>query len=245
MRRSWVIAAALVAVAASPCAAGAQQRDAALESGSIVGSTYAVDPLWVPTPEGFTFELRVGGYQPSFGGRFSENFGGDIGPFIGAELDIHIWRVPYLGPLAVGLSFGWAEWDGAGRRAGTSQASGRTGLSMINFNALAVWRIDGLARHLHVPIVLTGKIGPDFGYWETGESRTIGTGFSIGLRWAAQIALELDFLEPRAARRLDDEWGINHTEIFFELFGSTMGEHTTQLELGTPLAWVVGLGMTF
>ncbi|UJR80302.1 MXAN_2562 family outer membrane beta-barrel protein [Sandaracinus amylolyticus] len=244
MRSYFACGAALVALALHPSSVSAQQ-DAALEDGSIVGSTFAVDPLWVPTPEGFTLELRIGGYQPSFGGQFDEVFGGDLGPMIGAELDVHVWRVPYLGPLAVGVSAAWAEWDGPGRVVGTGEQSGRTGLSLINFNALLVWRIDGLARYVDVPIILTGKVGPDFGYWESGEGSTTGTGFSFGIRWAAQIALELDFLEPRAARRLDDEWGINHTEIFFEAFGSTMGEHMTQLELGTSFAWAVGLGFTF
>lgn len=244
---SWLAGA--IALLAIPMSASAQaDTDAAHEDGSLVGSSYAVDPRFVPSSEGFTFELRVGGYQPDLGAAFGATFGGDLGPFIGAELDVHMFRIPYIGPLAIGASFGWAEWDGPATAAtGGTTNVGSTGLSLVNMNLLLVLRIDGLARHLDVPLILSAKVGPDFGYWQTGAGGTTqAEGWSIGLRWAAQVALELDFLDPRSARRLDDEWSINHTEIFFELFGSTMGQWSdNQLPMGTGLAWVAGLGFVF
>ncbi|MDQ3034762.1 MAG: MXAN_2562 family outer membrane beta-barrel protein [Myxococcota bacterium] len=247
MSARWLSCAALVALLAPPTISSAQDRDASHEDGSIVGSSYAIDPVFVPSSEGFTLELRMGGYQPSLGASFGATFGGDLGPFIGAELDVHLFRIPYIGPVAIGASFGWAEWSGNATAATGETSVGTTGLSLVNMNLLAVLRIDGLARYLDVPMVFSAKIGPDFGYWQTGAGGTTqAEGWSIGLRWAAQAALELDFLEPRAARRLDDEWGINHTEIFFELFGSTMGQWSdSQLPIGADLAWVAGLGFTF
>lgn len=248
---------ALVALLAVACGAGLPARvgaqveegeDASQEDGELVGSSYAINPIYTPSPEGFTFELALGSYRPDLGAAFNNSFGGDLGPYLHAELDVHIVRIPYVGPLAVGGSFGWAEWDGPATAAtGDGTNVGSTGLSLVNFNLLLVLRIDVLARRLDVPLVLTGKIGPDFGYWQTGAGGTTqADGWSIGLRWAAQAALELDFLEPRAARRLDDEWGINHSLIFFELFGSTMGQWSDdQLPMGTGLAWVAGLGFTF
>lgn len=242
------LAGAALAGAAMPAAhARAQQRDAALESGSVVGSTYAVDPIYVPSDEGFTFELRIGAYRPDLGAAFQSTFGGDLGPYLGVELDGHLFRIPYIGPVAIGGSFGWAEWDGAATAATGGTNVGSTGLSLVSLSLLAVLRVDGLARYLELPLVLSAKLGPDVGYWQTGAGGvTQADGWSVGLRWAAQAALELDFLEPRAARRLDDEWGINHTEVFFELFGSTMGQWANdQLPMGTSLAWVVGIGFTF
>lgn len=245
MIRSIPIWIALAAIA--PAGAGAQ--DAAREEGSIVGSDYAVDPLFEPSPEQFTAELRIGAYRPDLGPAFESSFGGDLGPQIGAELDVHIWRIPFIGPIAGGVSFSWVEWNGAARVVDTTAGTnvGQTGMSLINFNALLVLRVDGLARHLEVPLVLTGKVGPDFGFWSTGtEGITQADGWSVGLRWAVQAALELDFLELRAARRLDDEWGINHSYLFFELFGSTMGQWSSDmLPVGTSLAWCAGLGFTF
>lgn len=250
-RRLVVLGALVTALVATAIAATprASAQDAAREEGSVVGSDYAVDPLFEPTPEQFTAELRMGAYRPDLGDAFQASFGGDLGPLLGAELDVHVWRIPYVGPIAVGASFGWAEWNGAATvvmgSAGTNV--GETGLSLVNFNLLLVLRADVLARSLDFPLILTGKVGPDFGYWQTGTAgRTDADGWSVGLRWAAQVALELDFLEPRAARRLDDEWGINHSEIFFELYGSTMGQWSSDmLPMGTGLAWVAGLGFTF
>lgn len=240
-------ASGLALALAFPATSRADDSDAAHEDGEIVGSSYAVDPLFVPSSESFTVELRAGAYRPSLGRAFEDSFGGDLGPMIGAELDVHIFRIPYIGPVAIGASFGWAEWDGPAIAESGGGNVGSTGLSLVNMNLLAVLRIDGLARHLDIPFVFSAKIGPDVGYWQTGSGgRTQADGWSVGLRWAAQAALELDFLEPRSARRLDDEWGINHSEIFFELFGSTMGQWSNdQLRMGTGLAWVAGLGFTF
>lgn len=242
MKRVLAIAIAI----ALPSAAKAQQTMSESDSTALVGSDFAVDPIFVPSVEQFTAELRVGSYRPDLGEAFQSSFGGDLGPQLGAELDVHIVRIPFVGPLAGGVSFSWVEWNG-NVRSSSGMNLGGTGMSLINFNALLVLRADALARYLEVPLVLSGKLGPDIGFWATGtEGITQADGWSVGLRWAAQIALELDFLEPRAARRLDDEWGINHSEIFFELFGSTMGQWSSDmLPVGTGLAWAAGLGFTF
>lgn len=246
---SLIVSTAIVAAGLSLASPSVSAQDVAREEGAIVGSDYAVDPMFEPSPEQFTAELRIGGYRPELGTAFQSSFGGDIGPMLGAELDVHIWRIPFVGPLAVGASFGWAEWSGAARVVtGTPTANvGQTGLSLVNFNLLLVLRIDVLARQLDFPLILSGKVGPDVGYWQTGTSSgSDADGWSVGLRWAAQAALELDFLEPRAARRLDDEWGINHSAVFFELYGSTMGQWSgDMLPVGTNLAWTAGLQFTF
>ena len=167
---------------------------------------------------------------------------------LGFEYDVHIVRIPYVGPIGVGVGFGWAEWSGPARaQVGDVSSGGDVGdstLWTIPISLLAVLRVDALSRYLDVPLILTGKIGPDIGYWQVNNG-SHADGVSIGLRWAAQLALELDFFDRRAARRLDDEWGINHSEIFFELYGSGMGDWNGRLPIGTDLAWAVGLGITF
>ena len=166
---------------------------------------------------------------------------------IAAELDYHLFRIPYLGPILIGARLGWVEWTGRARAADGNTNVGDTGLSLVPITALVGWRIDGLARHLHFPLIFTPKFGLDMGYYQTGTSGvTQQDGWSVGLMYGAQIALELDFLDVRAAQHLDEEWGINHTEVFFELFGSTMGSFTDrQLPLGSGLAWAAGLGFNF
>lgn len=202
--------------------------------------------LFAPSPENFTLELRAGAYQPNLGSA-SSVFNGDLGPLVAVELDYHAFRIPYVGPIFIGGRVGWVEWTGDATSTSGATNVGSTGLSVVPFSALVGVRIDTLARNLSIPFVFTPKLGFDFGYHQTGTSGvTSHDGWSVGIGWGAQVALELDFLEPRSARRLDEEWGINHTQLFFELMGSTMGTFSNrQLPVGADLAWSAGLGFVF
>jgi hypothetical protein len=196
------------------------------------------------SPEWFAFELRVGGYQPDgtngFDEAFAASFGGDIGPMVGLELDFYPVRIPYVGQLGLGFRFNWARYTGAAQAADGSTSTQEQKFRLFALPALAVLRVDVLARELDIPLVLVGKIGFDtvISTIENG-SRTVHEGIEFGLHWGAQAALELDFINPRRAASLDSEWGINHTYLLFELFGNTVGFG------GANLAWTLGLGMTF
>ncbi len=197
------------------------------------------------SPENFALEIRVGGYQPDGSGGFDESFessfGDEIGPMVGLELDFYPYRIPYVGLIGVGIGFNWAKYTGPA--IGTdpdAEVSQQQKYRLFSFPAMAVLRIDVLARDLNVPVVFVGKIGLDtvLSRIDNGSTRT-HSGTSFGIRWGAQVALELDFINPNRARSLDDEWGINHTYLLFELFGSSASFG------GSNLAWTLGLGMTF
>ncbi|MBZ0115943.1 MAG: hypothetical protein K8H88_03030 [Sandaracinaceae bacterium] len=202
-------------------------------------------PSYQPTPGHFALELRVGQYFPGTSG-WSGAFGGDAGPMLAFELDYFPWRIPYIGLIGVGAGLGWSQWEGAGMTTSGTQAEQTVVFEMIPITTGLVLRVDVLARELRIPLVLTGKAGFDFAYWVTGTGGVADSGgWAIGPRFAGQAALELDFLEPRAARRLDEEWGINHTEVFFEAYGSFAGALIgPQLDL-TGWGWSIGLGFTF
>jgi hypothetical protein len=226
----------------------AQQRQTRFDTPAY-GTEWSVTPQYQPSPETFTLELRVGAYTPAdLGAPYYITFGGNLGPMIGAELDGHIVRVPYLGPIVVGVAFGWANWSSAAQAPGfTGAPVGSTGMSLVMFTGLLGWRIDGLSREFDIPLVFTPKIGIDAGYWQTGlEGVTQGGGWTVGFHWGAQVALELDFLDRRAAHRLDNAWGINHSEIFFEILGAEIGPFSSSmLPLSTSFTWCAGLGFTF
>ncbi|MCS6799819.1 MAG: MXAN_2562 family outer membrane beta-barrel protein, partial [Myxococcota bacterium] len=201
----------------------------------------------IGSPERFAIELRLGTYEPDVGtGAFQETFGDDDGPLLALELDALPLRLPHVGLLGVGLGAGWTLYTGRGFESGSSnRVSERATLYLLAFPVLGVLRVDGLAREVGIPLLLVGKIGLDAIYWSSsvGE-RDEASGWSTGLRWAVQIGLDLDFFDRAAARALDEEWGINHTFLFFELFGSSAGGG---LPLGPDggLAWSAGLGATF
>jgi len=199
--------------------------------------------------ERFAFELKIGTYRTSGdavggGNAGYRYFRGDKGPLIQLELDVYAFRIPYFGSIGAGASFGWVRYEARAcltadcePNSNGGRATNKVKLRAFPITPMAVLRLDVLARDLGIPLVLVGKVGFDMFIYDINGAGG-GGGTTYGLRWAAQAALELDFINPRRARALDDQWGINHTYLLFELFGSTA-------EMADPFAWTIGLGMTF
>lgn len=209
--------------------------------------------LYRPSVEQFVLELRPFGMHFPNINAFDTYFSGDVGPLLSFELDYMPVRIPYVGMIGAGISAGWVNWEGSARTAGGAQTSEKTSLEMVPLALLLALRVDVLAREAKVPIVLTGKVGPDLFYWgsspgprdASGAVSSGEDGWSLGVRFAGKASLELDFLAPRDARRLDDEWGINHTELFFEGYYSLAGQFSRrQLDVG-GFGFTTGLGFTF
>ncbi len=199
-----------------------------------------------PSAEHFGLELRVGSYTPlNLGTTWTDAFGGDLGPMLGAELDYYPVRIRYLGMIGGGAGIGWSEWSGTAPAIPPSLQGEPESFMTMPIYIVAVLRFDTLARELGFPLVITPKVGLDIVYWTTGTAAMSQNGWSVGPRFAGKVSLELDFLEPRAARQLDEEWGVNHSEVFFEpwysMAGSLIG---SQLNV-SGWGWVAGLGFTF
>lgn len=202
------------------------------------------EPTNPASPERFALEFRFGPYTPSTGDTaFGSVFGGSS-LLVAAEFDVVPFRIRNVLTLGIGAGLGFTSYSGKALAPDGTPTSEDTSLSLVPMNLMAVLRIIALPRLLSIPFIFTGKLGADIVYWSSTTGKTQdGSGISPGLRWAVQAALELDFFEPRAARALDDEWGINHTFLYFELYGSTAGG--SSLPVGSPLAWALGLGMNF
>ena len=203
-------------------------------------------PQYRSSPEHFGLELRIGIYTPvNLGDTFTspDYFGGDVGPMMSFELHYFPFRLPLLGMVGVGVGLGWSQWD---TNAPGGTQGDRNVFEIITMRPFLVWRFDTLARELNVPLVITPKIGLDVAHWLTSTGGiTEGDGWALGPRFAGKLSLELDFLEPRAARQLDEEWGINHSEVFFELYYSMAGDLIGgQLPI-SGWGWAAGLGFTF
>ncbi len=202
----------------------------------------------IGSPERFTLSLNIGMYQPNVGNdAFDIIYQGEQGPYVGGEFHGLIYRIPYVGPIGLGLGVGWARYEAAACVDPPENCEERTDdedeFSLWPLTPMASLRIDVLARELNVPFVFTPKVGMDIIFYRnelSGDTQASGT--SLGFRWAVEIALELDFLERRAARSLDEEWGINHTFVFFQPFGSTAGG---DIPMGDSFAWTAGLGFVF
>jgi hypothetical protein len=177
-------------------------------------------PQIVDSPMWWAAELKLGPYRPD-NSQQQSSFGNDRGWLLALEFDITVYHIPYVGQLGVGAGWGWAQYDGKARLADGTKSGETTKLTLYPLSALGVLRIDALARNTVVPVIFAGKIGYDFVRWTTSTGKADDSnGLNKGLRWALQAGLELDFFDHQAARRLDEEWGINHTFLMFEYFDS-------------------------
>lgn len=227
MRRFAWLTAAIALFASAPAAA---QLDEELDN----------IPRDYSSTEGMALELRIGPYQPELP-AFERFFSDDDGLLLGLELDVIAFRIPKILYLSGGGIVSWAKYDGNAVDEATGEESAEeTQLEIFPLSLLAVARFDALARQLGIPLILTGKLGYTWMHWstETGGSDR-ASGWSVGLQYAGQLALDLDSFDQAAARVMDEEWGINHSFIFLEIHGF---EPTSEsLDLGDT-SWVAGLG---
>ncbi|MDD9942085.1 MAG: MXAN_2562 family outer membrane beta-barrel protein [Myxococcales bacterium] len=194
------------------------------------------------SPEQLLVELRVGPYVPDEPtGAFDEILGEDVGPLLELELDVIAYRLKDILYVTGGGALGWASFSEAALSAtDRSQTSEDTDLDLIPLSLLVGVRVDALPRLFEIPLIVTGKLGYSWVHWSasTGGFED-ASGVAHGFRWGLQGALDLDTFEPRAARAMDEEWGINHSYAFFELTGfSPSGD---SFEVG-GVNWVAGLG---
>lgn len=194
-------------------------------------------PVIIESPQWFAFEFKIGPYRPGEGEPFQQIFRNDRGWMLNLEVDVTVFHIPYAGQLNVAGGWGWGKYDGrAVGLDGMTSTGEATELTLYPLSALGVLRIDALARHTVVPLTFAGKLGYEWVRWKAetaGQDR--GDGFNKGVRWGAQAAIELDFFDMSSARRLDDDFGINHTFLLFEYYDSNTkgtGDRTFQFGLG-------------
>jgi hypothetical protein len=193
-------------------------------------------PILIDSDMWFAFELKVGPYQPGSSRSFERIFGNDKGWMLNLELDVTVLHIPWVGQLNVAGGWGWANYDAKSFAEDGSRSGEETEFTVYPLSALGVLRIDTLARNTVVPLTFAGKLGYEWVRWKatTGDN-TDGADFTRGLRWGAQAAFELDFFDRSTARRLDEDWDVNHTFLLFEYYESRTkgtGDRTFSIGLG-------------
>lgn len=209
------------------------------------------------SPQHWAFELRFGSYKPQVDDEFDTSpgpyetiFGNSGRLYLGFELDYQALRIPYVGTLGGGFSWGYTRMNGNGILTQSGQpAAEEVSLWIMPMYLAAVVRIDTLAEHTVIPLVPYAKVGVGYALWqstnELGTSRAndvLGRGTSYGLHTAGGVMLRLDMFDAHAARQLDNSVGVNHSYVFFEwmrngLDGFGAGD---VMQVGTS-TWVLGL----
>jgi hypothetical protein len=203
-----------------------------------------------PSREWFALSLGAGAYTPNVGNdSFRQIFGSEKGPLVTGGVDFRVFRIGDIAVLTAGAHMAWARYSASACAVTTAgldcdnRVDETSMLRLFPLSVLGGLTVDGLARKYRIPFYFTGRLGLDSVFYgtRTGGERD-AAGVSFGLRWEAEVALELDFIDRRSQRSLDDEWGINHTYLFARILGSTAA---SQLPVGTKFAWAAGLGFVF
>lgn len=198
-----------------------------------------VSEAWGGTPREYAIEARFGLYTPNVDSEFSGSgtkpqafvFGNKRRPMWQLEFD---WEfLQEFGTLAVGGVIGYYKENAQACKQielkldpNTCVRSGdNTSLRLIPLALLLIYRLDEAAERWKIPLVPYGKIGLNYTIWTiTNGNGDVadaagghGQGGTMGWQAAVGLSLQLDFLDPGAARGFDADAGVNHTYAFFEL----------------------------
>jgi hypothetical protein len=198
---------------------------------------------WGGSPREFAIEARFGLYAPAIESESSvgSKTGVSANPqsFIFGSQKRPMWQLEFdweflqaFGTLSLGAVVGYYKENAQACKQSTltdtvcDRSGDNTSLRLIPLAALIVYRFDVLAEHWKIPLVPYGKAGLNYTIWTitngNGEVATSpdggrGQGGTMGWQATVGLALQLDFVDPSAARGFDADAGVNHTYAFFEL----------------------------
>ena len=236
----------------------ARAQDFAQEASVVEGETYNR----YKSPQRFAFELTFGPYRPDIDGEFDgartpykDYFGSGQNLLTRVELDYQFWH--RYGSIAAGLGIGYFSVTGTAPIANMpGTASGdQSQLKVVPVSLSAVYRFDYFLQERGFPLVPFGKLGLDWAYWQNTDgngniadagSGGHGRGGTLGWHVAGGIALVLDFLDPDASHDFDQDLGVNHTALTFEVYHadiSGLGQ-ANRLHVGDT-NWTLGLLLEF
>ena len=220
------------------------------------------------SPQYFAFEFKLGPYKPNIDSEFdgaaspyADLFGDSSALLFRGEFDVQFVRL--AGSLGIGFSAGYArdsaaalvDTGGTGTPSDSSERSaGTTKIELVPISLLAVYRFDWLARRLSIPLVPFAKAGFNYTIWriKRGDGSTASvdgddaSGGSAGFQFNLGMALQLDVLEPSAAKTLDSDMGINHSYVFIELVHCTADGFGSDEKLNVgDTTWQAGLAFEF
>lgn len=199
-------------------------------------------------------EVRLAPYRPRIDPAndgstpWRETFGTEKLVMLGGELDVQLAHVPHFGSLALGGLFGHTSASAEViTTTGTGKKKETASFDLWLLAALAVVRLDVVARETTVPLVPYAKVGAVTGLWShSGSPRAtklaIGRGRSSGMLYAVGVMFLLDALDRRAARTLSLEQGMKHAYLFFEYTHVAIPGTARAVPVGDA-TWTLGLAL--
>ncbi len=212
---------------------------------------------WVWTLASKAVELRFGPYDPQLDEgtaepTLSDFFGSDKRYQLGLELDWRFAEIRSIGSVAAGFGIGYTRRTGPDPAAEDGSQLQDRRMRLLPMHVALVFRLDSLMQQLEFPLVPYGKLGVGYVHWSIGrkgssdelgavERVSRGSGDAVGLYSALGGMLLLDIFDESAARKLDEQVGIENSYWFLEWSKSSL-EDDNGFALGAS-SWVTGLAL--
>ncbi len=202
-------------------------------------------------------ELGGGPYIPDvddeFGverGPYRRIFGGAPAPMFRLHVGKTIFQSRTLGALEVGFKTGfWSKGgralDPAGRPTGD-----RARFTIVPSSLTLTYRADFVYEQFRVPLVPYGRLTAErYNWWTSKEDKWTERGATNGWSGTVGVGLVIDWMDPDAARDLENETGIAHTILYFDVTKSKVddfgSDESWDLSEKNSLFWSTGLMVVF
>jgi hypothetical protein len=215
------------------------------------------------SPQRFSFEARFGPYSPDIDaslpdvrggqGPYAATFGSESRFYTEFEFDWQAFRF-YVGSFGVGGAAGIFSATAKALAEDSSQRSeDDTSLWVLPLTLLVNLRFDYFAERWNVPLVPFFKFGLTYALWWATDADGVaeaggeqGSGGTAGLRIGGGLMLRLDWIEPRVARTFDNEFGVNHSYLFFEWYWAWLDGFGAEDRMNlTDSTWALGVALEF
>jgi len=207
-----------------------------------------------PSPRWGSLELGGGPYLPRVDHEFSgktpwrDVFGGAPAPM----WRLHVAKAVYAGAggsVEVGVRTGFFTKPGHAVDKGGAPTADRATFNIIPTSLTLTYRADQLYEGWRIPLVPYARLALErYNWWTAKESKWTQRGATNGFSGSLGAALVIDSLDPTAARDLDNEMGVNHTALYFDVTKSRVDDFGSGRSWDLSenrLLWSAGLLLVF
>lgn len=225
-----------------------------------LAATGAATPASAQSPRRGAFDFRMNRYGPDvdaeFGGAatpYADSFG--TGKSWMFRVDVSRSVLKTFGTFDVGVGIGYFQDTGKGRLADGSISSDRTTFRIIPTSLSLTYKLDVLPNGFVMPLMPYGRVSLErYNWWTSGGAGGTseagglkGRGATHGYSISGGVALLLDLVDRGLAREMDNDVGINHTYLFFDVTKSVVDDFGSgsSIDLSNSGALALGGGLMF
>ncbi len=236
MKLRIILTIAILSIPAVPLFAGAQELGRKWGSVELGGGPYIPD-----------VDAEFGGGE----GPYRRIFGGAPGPMFRIHVGKTIFQSRTVGALEVGFKTGFWSKSGRALNSTTHQPSGdRARFVIVPTSLTLTYRADFVYEQFRVPLIPYGRFTAErYNWWTSKEDRWTERGATNGWSGTVGVGLVIDWMDPDAARDLENEVGIAHTILYFDVTKSKVddfgSDESWDLSEKNKLFWSTGLMVVF